>query len=419
MNQRANKSRFQPKNRAALSRKILSLAKRAKRLPAPSLICENKASMPTKIARVLGPYHEASRGKWRLVVKEGEVRKSLWYASELEAIAVRDKLLTALEDRGSRTIGDAVDQFLTAKARQGIKENTKHDLEAKLQRLLPFDEPLNAMTAARAQDLYDAIADSVAVATHHMSLRRAKEFFGWCVKEKLIAISPFADVKPIGKPNTGKLQLRQDEAKRLSDALIESASHGDPSALALLVQVLLGLRSGEVLKLRKRDLDRNGSVFVVEGTKNKNAKRTLSIDSPIVRRLLAQHVAGLAPDALVFAPPTRSNPFATDHLYKRLRAYCKQAGVPLVCPHSLRGLHSSLAVQVGATSAHVAQALGHSSDAITRKHYLAPGALEASRAARVSDALLDDARVETLLADLRSLPPAQLAHIAHELGFRR
>jgi integrase len=250
-------------------------------------------------------------------------------------------------------------------------------------------------------------------------LRRAKEFFYWCVREKLIAQNPFVEVKPIGKPNTGKPQLRQDEAKRLSDLLIDCAGHGDASALALLVQVLLGLRSSEVLKLRKRDLDRNGSVLVIEGTKMKNARRTLSLDSPIVRRLLAQHVASLEPDALIFAATGRENPFATDHLYKKLRGYCKRAGVPIVCPHSLRGLHSSLAVQVGATSAHVAQALGHSSDQITRKHYLAPGTLEASRTARLSEALLGDGKIEALLAELRTLPPAQLDHIAHELGFRR
>jgi hypothetical protein len=41
-------------------------------------------------------------------------------------------------------------------------------------------------------------------------------------------------------------------------------------------------------------------------------------------------------------------------------------------------------VQLGATSAHVAQALGHASDPITRRHYLAPGTLEASRIARLS-----------------------------------
>ena len=45
------------------------------------------------------------------------------------------------------------------------------------------------------------------------------------------------------------------------------------------------------------------------------------IESPIVRHLLAQRVANLTPDALVFAPVTRQTPFASDHLYKKLKGY--------------------------------------------------------------------------------------------------
>lgn len=403
--------------REQLTRKLLAAARRARRLPTVSLLCEATETMPPKLAKVLGPYQEG--GKWRLVVKDGETRKSLWFTSELEAVKVRTSLLSALEDRGSRTIGEAVSLFLTMKTKQGLKERSIICIRERLIRFLPANEPLNAITDQRAQTLYDELAERSAAATHHAALRRAKEFFAWCIKERLVSMNPFANIKPVGRPKTGKPQLRQDEAKKLSDLLIERSSQGDASALALLVQVLLGLRSSEVLRLRKRDLDRNGSVFVVEGTKNRNAKRTLGIDSPIVRQLLARHVVNLAPEALIFAPSTRQNAFATDHLYKKLKTYCKLAGVPVVCPHSLRGLHSSLAVQVGATSAHVAQALGHSSFAITRKHYIAPGALEASRTSLISDALLGDSKLDALITALRELSAAQLDHVASEVGLVR
>src|SRR3990167_1997138 len=67
-------------------------------------------------------------------------------------------------------------------------------------RILPPDEALSAIGAARAQSLYDALADVVSVCTHHMSLRRAKEFFAWCVSEKFLSTNPFTDVKPLGRP---------------------------------------------------------------------------------------------------------------------------------------------------------------------------------------------------------------------------
>jgi integrase len=49
---------------------------------------------------------------------------------------------------------------------------------------------------------------------------------------------------------------------------------------------------------------------------------------------------------------------------------CTEAGVPVVCTQSLRGLHASVATEAGATSHVVASALGHSSPAVTHAHYV-------------------------------------------------
>jgi integrase len=115
--------------------------------------------------------------------------------------------------------------------------------------------------------------------------------YRFAVKKKLVAKNPFDDVQSIGKANKGKLQLRTDEAKRLTDYLTERASLGEWRALALLTQLFLGLRSSEVLKLKKRDLDCDASVIVVDGTKTKNAKRRLALDAPIVKELLRRRAA--------------------------------------------------------------------------------------------------------------------------------
>jgi integrase len=64
----------------------------------------------------------------------------------------------------------------------------------------------------------------------------------------------------------------------------------------------------------------------------------------------------LKPDALIFSLDG-STVLANPCLHKALTKYCQQAELPIVCPHSLRGLHSSLAVQAGASSSYVAQAL--------------------------------------------------------------
>ena len=53
------------------------------------------------------------------------------------------------------------------------------------------------------------------------------------------------------------------------------------------------------------------------------------------------------------------------------------------CPHSLRGLHSTLAVSAGATAEAVAASLGHASFATTVRHYVAPSVLERAGSERV------------------------------------
>ena len=66
---------------------------------------------------------------------------------------------------------------------------------------------------------------------------------------------------------------------------------------------------------------------------------------------------------------------------------CKAAGVTLVCPHSLRGLYATLAVETGALAESVATSLGHGSFAMTEKHYAQPSAVSNSKIARVAGTL--------------------------------
>ena len=76
---------------------------------------------------------------------------------------------------------------------------------------------------------------------------------------------------------------------------------------------------------------------------------------------------GHGPDRLLFSPTDR--PPATQYFWGWGRRICVMAGVPNVCPHSLRGLHATLALEGGATSDSVAKALGHGSFELTARHY--------------------------------------------------
>ena len=373
-----------------------------------------QADEPQEAPKVLGPYE--NKDKWRLVVKSGDKRKSLVFDTFDQAETAKGNLLASFDDSAKLTVGDLLAQFIEHKRQRGCVDRSLLHVKHTIMRILPKLDKSAHMSPEKAEALYLATIEKYAVASHAISLRTVKAMYRFAIKKKLVAKNPFDEVQSIGRANKGKLQLRTDEAKRLTDYLTELASLGDWRALALLTQLFLGLRSSEVLKLKKRDLDCDASVIVVDGTKTKNAKRRLALDAPIVRELLRRRAEGMKPEALLFSL-NGSTVLSATCLHKALTKYCKQADLPTVCPHSLRGLHSSLAVQAGASSSYVARALGHGSDEVTKRHYISESAMDSARSARVSEALAGD--LDGLIAHLLALSPAQRDQVCSAIGYRR
>ena len=373
-----------------------------------------QADEPQEAPKVLGPY--ANQDKWRLVVKSGDKRKSLVFDTVEQAETARSNLLASFDDSAKLTVGDLLAQFIEYKRQRGCIERSLLNTRSIIMRVLPKLDRTAHMSPEKAEALYFEATNKYAVASHAMGLRFVKAMYRFAVKKKLVAKNPFEEVQSVGRANKGKLQLRTDEAKRLTDFLTERAALGEWRALALLTQLFLGLRSSEVLKLKKRDLDCDASVIVVDGTKTKNAKRRLALDAPIVKELLRKRAASMRPEALLFSL-NGSTVLSATCLHKALTTYCQQADLPIVCPHSLRGLHSSLAVQAGASSSYVARALGHGSDEVTKRHYISESAMDSARSARVSDALVGDQ--DGLIAALLALSSAQRDQVCSAIGYRR
>ena len=254
--------------RGFLARKLLQVAKR--RTPAASLLQHGDVQeAPSVNAKMLGPY--CNRDKWRLIVKEGNQRKSLVYGNEQDALKVRDQILGVHTDRASRTIGQAVEEFLALKRKKGFRERTLQTVSYKLA-FLPSDRLLSSVTFVQAESWYAEHAAKVAVATHHIGLWYAKALFKFCIKQKYLTVNPFSEVQAEGRPAVGKPQ---------------------------------------------------------------------------------------------------------------------------------------------------AQALGHGSDQVTRKHYIAPSALESARSARIAGVLLGEADLDNLISTLRTLPTEQLDLVCVAVGLRR
>lgn len=377
-------------------------------------LCEDTA------VQIYGPYPPSKgRSRWRVQVYDPATQRklSVTAANRAEAIKLRDQLTLEVKSATPISLYEVLEQFLEYKRSVMSKEAMVEQLGKKLRQLIP-DGPVQAITPQKAESYYLAETKRVGkfgvlkAATHHMRLRLAKEFFSWLVRRGMASINPFENVEPIGRVNTGKAQPRETDAKTLDALLFRKAAEGDEGALALLVQLYLGTRPSEVLALTVGACESEATRIYVPGTKTKNARRKLELYAPVAA-LVARHCEGRPIGERLFAANLDHQP-SPNWMYKRLHRYCDEAGIPRICPHALRGLHSSLAMAAGATTHNVAQALGHASFSTTARHYATPESVANGRAKNFAAALHSGgSSVDNLLA---ALPEALRQQVLSELG---
>lgn len=371
-------------------------------------------------SRVSGPYRNGL--KWRIVVFDGGRRKSFVADTYDDAEALKANHLALFGDRSLTAVATALEEYLAERDTGDLLPQSLLSLAYRLRQFLPLESTLGEVTPDVAAKLYKdstkrrtRFGQVPSAATHHVNLRMARAFFRWCVETGKARSNPFDKVKPIGRVRYGKPQLRIDEARLLNDVLLRHADAGDEGALACLVQMVMGLRSAEVLGLRVRDLDNRGKDLWVEGTKTRNAKRPLEIKSEPLRHRLLKLCQGRDSQSLIFGAH-REQPYFNAYLYRRVRHFCRLAGVPVVCPHSLRGLHSTLAVARGASSRFVAEALGHGGDEVTKRHYIDRATVRNATIERVADLLDSNSCSEAASTTHSNLDLSKLAEALRTLS---
>ena len=357
---------------------------------------ENKSP---PMLRVWGPYPEGEQ-RFRLKVAEGGVERSLTFRSLDEAEAVKADLLRRHGGSVRRTIGEVVSEWLAWCVEvRGVKPITIENY-SKMVVWLPKGVVFGQVTESGARTIYQRQIDRVSahtkrpvsVATHHLFLWIAKRLWAFGLARGYCRTNPWAKIQPVGRQAMGKTQLRIDEARRFEAVALSRAQAGDVPALGALLMMYLGLRQGEVAARVARDIDDGGRVLWVPSGKTKNARRRLKIPEHL-RPLVLAVAKDKRPDEPIFYP-THHQQHHRGCYVGQVKRLCRMASVPEVVPHSLRGLHATLALEGGATADAVAKALGHSSFAMTAPHYASPSSVANSRSSRVADALSAEGAAE-------------------------
>jgi integrase len=153
----------------------------------------------------------------------------------------------------------------------------------------------------------------------------------------------------------------------------------EPGRSLVLLLVTTGLRIGELLALRWRNVDLEARVLHVRETvyeghfdtpKTQRSIRSVPLGNAALTVLRARLPKEANPDPLVFA--TRGgNPLDRRNLLRRdLQPACRALGLPPTSWHTLRHSNATFLDAVGAPLGTVQALLGHSTPEITRSIYV-------------------------------------------------
>lgn len=365
-------------------------------------------------ARVVGPYHEQRRGRWRVIqVDATGARTTHFAASESEArLLVRACLVDlGIPTLTPLTVGLAVEAFIEHKrTAQAWNRRTFERSGADLRKFAAVepDAPITLVGVPWVRNYLERIAN-LALASQRSRFHAVSEFLEWCVRRGFFRTNPAktldrADLPWVGKRarrkiGRGKPQLRN--AAEVAAYLKAAASLDRPKErVAAMLPLLTGLRSGAVRHLRvadidfaakriwSRDIDEDEDIPVEWDVKTAAGRITVDIPE-VLRADLARLCEGRAAKEFVF--PSQRNkdmtggPHDRKWLNRLVKRVCQAAETKVVCTHGLRDTYTSLLSALASkSSAEIAKLVGHDDEGQTaRNHYI--GVAEHRRALDVVD----------------------------------
>lgn len=243
--------------------------------------------------------------------------------------------------------------------------------------------PIEDLDAARLNALHASLLSSglspATVQRVHATLRRALRD---AVRWGLLTANPAADADPPRDRSRAFKEMRTWSRDELRTFLMSTRQ--DPFYELWFLLAMTGLRRGEALGLRWRDIDLEASHLSVRQTfvtvghqvqrslpKSARGQRVVALDDATVRVLkgFRELRSSESRDPLVFSPDG-SVPFHPTAITKRFNRSVGLAEVPRIRLHDLRHTHATLALQAGIHSQNCVGALGPLDGCADSRHLL-------------------------------------------------
>lgn len=256
---------------------------------------------------------------------------------------------------------------------------------------------LREITVRKVDQFIKTLATTKSYSTAKQARTVLSLAFGLAVRYDAIAKNPVRDTTRLRKPPSQAMALTATQVDAIRVAVRGwrrgPGVPGPPpdGQLEQIIEAMLGTsaRIGEVLAIRKRDVDVTGSPATVRlcGTivspagkpthrqphpKTAKSSRTVSVPS-FTAEVLRERLVTIASedrDHLIFY--TRNGtPLTTNNVRRRLRSVMAEAGIEGVTPHSFRRTVATMLDRAGGADL-AAEMLGHTSSEITKAHYIEP-----------------------------------------------
>lgn len=264
-------------------------------------------------------------------------------------------------------------------------------------RILPTlgDQALRAITPALVRSWWSDLGKSHKTPTSNtQSYQLLKAIFNTALEDKLVPENP-CQIKQAGKPPKAR------DVKPLTPAELVKVAESAPEhyRVAVPVAAWCGLRFGELIELRRKDVHDDGDRItlrirraatrvdnkILVGPPKTEAGIRDVVVPPHVAEQLREHMkkhTTRGPDAFVFTT-TRGERLSTTAFTKVVKNGFAAVGKPDMRVHDLRHVGATLAAQAGATTKELMSRLGHTTPSMAMRYQIAA----ADRDAAIAEAM--------------------------------
>jgi integrase len=291
----------------------------------------------------------------------------------------------------SMTYGEFLDQFLEDRKSQLAKSSYVTNLRYNRSMIKPYlgHLKIQEITTLHLQRYASKLVENprFSEATIHSAFRYIRTSFKRALALKLIKENPTTNVI---LPKITKKELRVWTLDELNYFLstIKEEKYKTRYNIIYYVAALTGLRQGEILGLRWKDIDLENNLIKVRqtltlgelkyGAKNNSSVRTIHIPNILVEEL-KQHRQLLEYEKtnykykyvdLGLALPSRhGTPMMPRNLLKAFHAIVEKTGLPRIRFHDFRHTHATLLLQQGINIKLISERLGHAKIQTTLSTY--------------------------------------------------